>query len=47
VHRRHELFWHYQLAPGKHNVRFKVLNPDPDHTVRVSDLIVYKSSPKD
>lgn len=47
VHRRHELFWHYQLAPGKHTVRFKVLNPDPNHTVRVSDLIVYKSTPKD
>jgi len=47
VHRRHELFWHYQLAPGKHTIRFKVLNPDPGHTVRVSDLIVYKSTPKD
>jgi hypothetical protein len=47
VHRRHELFWHYQLAPGKHTVRFKVLSPDPNHTIRVNDLIVYKSTPKD
>lgn len=41
THRRHELFWKYQLPKGQHTVRIKVLNPDAEHTIRMGDLLVY------
>ncbi|GAB4028321.1 ADP-ribosylglycohydrolase family protein [Spirosoma gilvum] len=41
THRRHELFWKYQLPKGKHTVRIKVLNPDSEHTIRMGELLVY------
>ena len=43
--RRHELFWKYQLPKGKHTVRVKLLNPDAEHAVRMSDLMVYSDKP--
>jgi len=41
THRRHELFWKYQLPKGKHTVQIKVLNPDKDHLIHMGDLLVY------
>ena len=45
THRRHELFWKYQLPKGKHTVRVKLLNPDSEFLVRMSDVIVYSDKP--
>lgn len=46
IKRRHELFWKYQLPPGKHSVTLKQVKPHPDYMVRISDLVVYGSQPK-
>ncbi len=43
--RRHELFWKYQLPKGKHTVRIKLLNPDTEHVVHMTDLLVYSDQP--
>lgn len=43
--RRHELFWKYQLPKGKHTLRVKLLNPDPNHVVWLADLLVYNDQP--
>ncbi|GAB3509143.1 hypothetical protein GCM10027341_45780 [Spirosoma knui] len=43
--RRYDLFWKYKLPKGKHTVRIKLLNPDPDHVVRMGDLLVYSDQP--
>ncbi len=43
--RRYDLFWKYQLPKGKHTVRVKLLNPDADHVVRMTDLLVYGDQP--
>ena len=45
IHRRHELFWKYQLPKGKHSIRVKLLNPDPEHIVSMTDLLVYSDQP--
>lgn len=45
THRRYDLFWKYQLPKGKHTVRVKLLNPDPDHVVTMTDLLVYSDQP--
>lgn len=39
--RRSELFWKYQLPHKKHHVKIKVLNPSPEHPLRVTDVVVY------
>ena len=43
--RRYDLFWKYQLPKGKHAVRIKLLNPDANHVVRMTDLLVYGDQP--
>ncbi len=43
--RRYDLTWKYQLPPGKHTLRLKLLNPDKDATVRLRNLIVYGDKP--
>lgn len=43
--RRNELFWKYQLNPGKHTVKIRVTNPDPGYTLHLSEVIVYDSKP--
>lgn len=43
--RRLDLTWKYQLPPGKHTVRLKLLNPNPDYAVRVRNLVVYGDKP--
>lgn len=42
--RRHELFWNYQLAEGKHTIAINVLNPSPDFVVHLNNILVYKAS---
>jgi hypothetical protein len=43
--RRYDLTWKYQLAPGKHTVRVKLVNPDPGYTMRLRNLFVFGSKP--
>ncbi|UHG89981.1 ADP-ribosylglycohydrolase family protein [Spirosoma oryzicola] len=45
IHRRYDLFWKYQLPKGKHTVRVKLLNPDAEHVVSMTDLLVYSDQP--
>ncbi|HEY8511360.1 MAG TPA: ADP-ribosylglycohydrolase family protein [Cyclobacteriaceae bacterium] len=45
IKRRHELFWKYQLSPGKHTVRIKHTNPSPEYKVWLSQLVVYQDKP--
>ena len=44
--RRHDLTWKYQLPQGKHNVRFKWLNPRSDATVNASEALIYNELKK-
>jgi hypothetical protein len=39
--RRLELFWKYQLPKAKHNVKIKLLNPDSEFKLRVTDIVLY------
>ncbi|HET6566922.1 MAG TPA: ADP-ribosylglycohydrolase family protein [Rhodothermales bacterium] len=43
--RKYTPFFRYQLTPGAHQIRLKVLNPDPNAYVRLDDLIVYSNEP--
>ncbi|HEY8512857.1 MAG TPA: ADP-ribosylglycohydrolase family protein [Cyclobacteriaceae bacterium] len=45
IKRRHELFWKYQLSPGKHTVRIKQIGANPEFRVRMTQLIVYQDKP--
>jgi len=38
-------FWRYQLPMGKHNVRFKVLNPTDAASIRLTNAIIYGDKP--
>lgn len=44
--RRHELAWNYELSPGKHFVELKLVNPDPEMTCHLWDLVVYEGIKK-
>lgn len=46
IKRRHELFWKYQLSPGKHTVTLRQEKPDPLFAVRLNQLLVYSNAPK-
>lgn len=39
--RRLELFWKYQLTPGKHTGKIKLLNPSSLFNLQVWDIVVY------
>ncbi|MEY2792175.1 MAG: hypothetical protein RJA76_167 [Bacteroidota bacterium] len=41
--RRHELTWNYQLKPGDHKVKLKLLNQVPGFECKLQDVIVYKN----
>lgn len=41
LRRRHEMFWKYDLAPGKHSVTVKLLHPLPATGWQVTNVIVY------
>jgi hypothetical protein len=40
--RRHEISWKYDLNPGKHAVKLKLLNPDAAMQVQLTEMISYK-----
>ncbi|HBK89516.1 MAG: ADP-ribosylglycohydrolase family protein [Cyclobacteriaceae bacterium] len=41
IHRRHELFWKYQLSNQEHTVEIKLHNPSPDFEVRITEVLIY------
>ena len=41
IERNLELFYKYELPPGKHELVMKIINPHPDVTLRIGDLITY------
>lgn len=43
--RRYDLSWKYQLAPGNHTLKLKLLNADKDFTLRLRNLIVFGNKP--
>jgi ADP-ribosylglycohydrolase len=43
--RRTELCWKYQLPLGRHQVKFKILNPSPAHPVSGEEAIIYGNKP--
>ena len=38
-------FWKYQLAPGKHSVRFRLLSPPAEAGVKLDDVVIYGNKP--
>jgi len=38
-------FWKYQLAPGHHKVRLKILNPGARSGLRIQDIVIYADKP--
>lgn len=42
--RRLEPSWKYQMEEGKHTLKLKWLNHDPDYEYRINDLIVYSEN---
>lgn len=43
--RRFNAFFGYELKPGKHQLRIKVLNPSSEHELRLSYLLVFDNRP--
>ncbi|WP_080239742.1 ADP-ribosylglycohydrolase family protein [Spirosoma rigui] len=43
--RRYDLTWKYQLSPGTHTVKLKLLNPDKAFTMRLRNLTVFGDKP--
>ncbi|RDC61952.1 ADP-ribosylglycohydrolase family protein [Adhaeribacter pallidiroseus] len=43
--RRPELFWKYKLPNGQHSVKIKLLNPTPENTCQLGDIITYSDKP--
>jgi hypothetical protein len=41
--RRLEVAWKYNLKPGRHTVRLKILNPKAGGLIRINDLITYRN----
>jgi len=41
LHRRHDIFWKYQLPKGNHKVTFKWLNPNESVSVNFSNALIY------
>ncbi len=44
--RRNPMFWRYNLAEGKHSVKFKVLNPASNARMHLTEMIIYSSTEK-
>jgi len=42
--RRLEVAWKYNLEPGRHTLRLKVLNPKAGESIRINDLITYRKN---
>ncbi|UCC23516.1 MAG: ADP-ribosylglycohydrolase family protein [Planctomycetota bacterium] len=45
IHRRFTPFWRYQLSPGRHKVRLKVLNPTDKAKLNLNYVVVYGDKP--
>jgi len=43
--RRYEICWKYDLPKGKHTVRLKILNSEPESEFRVGEAIIYSDKP--
>ena len=43
--RRYDMTWKYQLAPGQHTLRLKLLNPNKDAPIQLRNLIVFGNKP--
>jgi hypothetical protein len=43
--RRESLFWRYRLQPGKHHVKFKVLNPTDTAAIELTYALIYGDRP--
>jgi hypothetical protein len=43
--RRLELFWKYELENKKHQVTIKVLNPDTNHKLQSTGLVIFSDKP--
>jgi len=44
-HRRHDLFWKYQLTQGKHTIKIEVDNPSEKYQLKCWDYVIYSDSP--
>jgi hypothetical protein len=44
--RRPDLFYHYQLPNGNHQIEYKWLNPRNDAEIYLGDIIVYSNQPR-
>ena len=42
IERAHELFFKYDLDPGKHTLKMKIKNPNEDVRLDITNLITYK-----
>jgi len=42
--RRLEPSWNYQMPEGKHTIKLKWTNPNPDYEYRINDMIVYSEN---
>lgn len=42
--RRLEPEWKYQLPEGKHHVRLKWINPNPEYEIRINDIMIYSEN---
>ncbi len=40
--RKHDIYWNYDLAKGKHDVRLEVAEPDADYRLDVSEVFYYQ-----
>ena len=43
--RRYEICWKYDLPKGKHSVRLKILNSEPESEFKVGEAIIYSDKP--
>ncbi len=43
--RRYEICWKYNLKPGKHIVKIRLLNPGKEHQVILDNILIYSDKP--
>ena len=43
--RRYEVSWKFQLNKGKHNVKVRVENPNPEAKLYLKEIISYSDKP--
>lgn len=45
IKRRNEIFWKYQLPVTKHQLKLRLLNPDPIAEIVTGDVVIYSDKP--